>query len=487
MNLSRIARNRPVGRMLRAPWPLLGPPERRISWFLALGAAGAFLLVQEGFIAGSDGQSMYEVARSLAEEGNLAVPADYGVEGADGRFYSKYGLGLPLLAVPFYTAGRVIAGAVPGTTDLVTHATVASLSPLIAAGLVVAMFLLARRLGGSTRSSLVTAIAAVVGTYTVVYSKEFFSEPLTALGLVVSFERALAHRPAQSGVALSVAALARPQSFLVAPLVGAALLWRKGLRHSFAFVWSLGAAAAVTAAYNLVRFGHPMRFGYHDAGFFTPMWEGIHGLLLHPSKSLFLFAPVVLLTGPGLRWLWKHDDRPAVVLLAGNFALTLAVAAAWQSWAGGWSWGPRLLIPGVVPLIACIAPWVDARPRRMPLVVALAALGFLVSASSLVVSSRAQQLDRPPPEIGPRVLRQIELVPETVQYTFSHWTSYERGQGLNNRYLTLWQIGLVRAVGHKGWLIAVPISTVLVAVTAASGRALVSELRSRETARARSS
>lgn len=483
VNRSATSKERLLGGLLHAPQSLLRSPDRRLSCFLGLGAAGAFLLVQEGFIAGSDGQAMYQVARSLTEQGDLSVPTAYGTEGVGGQFYGKYGIGLSLLAVPFYAAGRVIAGAVPGSADLVTHATVASLSPLIAVGLVVAMFLLARRLGGSTLSSLITAIGAVVGTYTVVYTKEFFSEPLTALGLVVSFERALADRPAQSGWGLAVAALARPQSFLLAPVVAAVLWWRRGLRRSLGFAWPVVAAVGLTLTYNFVRFEAPFRFGYRDEGFFTPIGQGLQGLLLHPSKSLLLFAPIVLLTPPAVIWGWQRNKRDAVVLLIGNFVVTLVLAATWHSWTGGWSWGPRLLIPGMLPLLASIAPWVDARPRRMRLVAALAALGFLVSAPSLVVSSRAQQLDRPPPAIGPRVLRQVELVPQTVDYTLSHLTSYDRDQGLNYRYLTLWQIGVVRAVGHKGWLIAVPISTVLVAVTAASGRALASELRSCETAR----
>ena len=45
-------------------------------------------------------------------------------------------------------------------------------------------------------------------------------------------------------------------------------------------------------------------------------------------------------------------------------AITFATAALWFAWHGGWSWGPRLLLPGLVPAIAAIGPWISMRSRQ---------------------------------------------------------------------------------------------------------------------------
>ncbi len=70
----------------------------------------------------------------------------------------------------------------------------------------------------------------------------------------------------------------------------------------------LAIAAAITVAYNLVRFGDALEFGYKepvDPGFTTPLWEGARGLLLSPEKSIVLFAPAVVLVPFALAALWR--------------------------------------------------------------------------------------------------------------------------------------------------------------------------------------
>ena len=59
----------------------------------------------------------------------------------------------------------------------------------------------------------------MLGTYLLPYGRDFFTEPLVALGLVVMVERALAGREQQAALALAAAVLARPQSAAFAPLL----------------------------------------------------------------------------------------------------------------------------------------------------------------------------------------------------------------------------------------------------------------------------
>jgi hypothetical protein len=72
-----------------------GSAERRLAVWLFVFVVSALLVVQEGAITGYDGQTMYEVTRSLVERGTFAVSEEFNtLPGPDGRWYSRYGLGL---------------------------------------------------------------------------------------------------------------------------------------------------------------------------------------------------------------------------------------------------------------------------------------------------------------------------------------------------------------------------------------------------------
>ena len=101
-------------------------------------------------------------------------------------------------------------------------------------------------------------------------------------------------------------------------------------------------------AHNARRFGDPFRFGYPGEGFTTPPWEGIAGLLLSPGKSVFLYAPPLILAA--LLWPRFRRAQPALgAFLAAAWILALAFYGSWWAWGGGWCWGPRFLVP-LIPL-----------------------------------------------------------------------------------------------------------------------------------------
>src|SRR4030067_3088531 len=55
-----------------------------------------------------------QVAISIVERVELSIPeSSYSIRGRDGRFYSLYGLGWSILAVPFYAIGKVLGGRHP--------------------------------------------------------------------------------------------------------------------------------------------------------------------------------------------------------------------------------------------------------------------------------------------------------------------------------------------------------------------------------------
>jgi hypothetical protein len=453
--------------------------DRNLAVRLGVAVALFLLLVGQAQVTVLDGSSMLAVAHSIVHDGTFAVPPRLGVAGHDGLFYSKYGLLLPLLAtVPVALVQPI--GAITGRVGLLEAAAAASLMPLVCGALAAAVFALGRRLGAPRRAAALVAVGAVLGTYVLPYGRDFFTEPLVALGLVVMVERALAGRERQAGAALALAVLARPQSAAFAPLLLAYVALRPGgsVRAAARTLPPLAVAAGITVTYNLVRFADPLQFGYRppvDPGFTTPLLEGTAGLLFSPAKSVLLFAPAIVLVPFAALSLWRRG-RATVALVLALFAVTWALAATWHSWQGGWSWGPRLVIPGVVVALALTGPWIGTHAMRLRLAALLFAAGFVVSLPAVLAPAGLQQLDRGSSD-GPQVVRQYERLPELTR------RSVRAGRGTAargddyRRYLALWQAGIVREFGPWGLLPAVLGSVLLLVALVLVARPLGRRLR----------
>jgi SAM-dependent methyltransferase len=456
-------------------------PERRLLMWLVITMSATFLVFQNGAVTGYDGGTMYQVTKSIVDRHTLAVSKEWNtLPGRGGLRYSRYGLGLSLVAAIPYVLVRPVANRSHHPEEF-SAAAVASAIPITTAALVAALYLLARRMGARVGAALLVAVGAVVGTFVLPYSKEFFSEPLAALGLVLAIERLLADRPATAGLALGAAVLTRPQLLLFVP-VFVLFAWRRqagaGLLRAIA---GLTPGLVATFGYNFVRFGNPLSFGYQDVGFTTPFLKGAGGLLFEPTKSVLLFAPIVVLFPFALRHLWRKR-RSAFWLVTANLAIAFVFTATWFAWHGGWCWGPRLLIPGLLPTIAAIGPWLSTLARHRVAVLLLGA-GFVVSFPALIVSTQAQQLEvkAPPPQthfldtqplFSPSIPRQFELIIPTARFSVEHPFEGLR-EGRNDlHYLSLWQVAATRVIGAAGLPLSAAGTALLLVVAVAGYRKL---------------
>jgi hypothetical protein len=434
--------------------------ERLMVW-LGVVMAAALLLLSSGTITGADGPAVYEVAKSIVEEHDLTIPAPLGFRGVDDRLYDVHGLGLALISTLPYAAVRPVASRT-SNPDLMTRAAVASTMPLVAALVVVAMFALSRTLGSDRKAALLVAVGAVVATYLFPYSKDFYSEPLATLFVVVSIQQTLAGKPVGAGLALAGAGITRPQTIALIPVV-LWFVWRDQGVRALVQTGTLAASGVVIEAwYNFARFGDVLRINPLQGGLdFGGEWlEGASGLLFLPAKSVFLFAPVALLLASGSATLWSRS-RAGFWLLTWNLVLTFAIAAAWPAWDGGYVWGPRLLIPGLIPALASLAPWLSEGGRgRWHVMIGLLALGFMVNLPGVLVSTRAQLVE-PTSIHGPTIIRQSELIGPAFQFTKAHlFEHFSRPE----RYVDFWQSLVARSAGKGGLALAGLFSALLLAV-----------------------
>ncbi|MDY6876037.1 MAG: hypothetical protein SWK90_07560 [Chloroflexota bacterium] len=383
--------------------------ECKMARYIFILLLALYLLSASLRIDSGDGETMYRVTYSLVTGQGLAIPMEprmtdtfgawgevepvelfeggdgYGLWGADGRYYAKYGLGWSLAAAPLCALGRALASLLPGATEgFLTRAAVMLLNPLLTAGAAVLLFYLARRIY-SISLAVTLALLYGLGTIAWYYAESAFSEPLATLlllGAIYAVE--CDHLPA-AGVMLGGMILTRQMALLLALPVAAWALIRVWLdrpdrlfRSATVLLIPLAFGQLATLGYNVYRFGDPLESGYRGVAWNTPLFLGLYSLLLSPGKGLFVFMPLLLLGvlgWPALRrrdWAW---------LILGLALFHLVSHALYRDWSGGGGWGPRLLLP-IVPLVLLpageiIPRWQARRIGRIFLVLLVALSLFI--------------------------------------------------------------------------------------------------------------
>jgi hypothetical protein len=398
--------------------------------FLAL-----FLLSAAGHLYTIDSYLNYSVTASIATRGTLEIPGlMMTVEGTGGRHFSKLGVGQSLAAVPLYWIGSGVERAYPEGRAFRAYSRRFLVPPpgggepvtaepqtlirasdrdgarvffptlacsFFAAGVCTFFWAALRRYGLSPGRALAATFLPAVATPLWVYARDFFAEPLFALSLVGVFYLVTTEnegrRPANAALAgglSSIGILARVSYLPLVGLFGLYLLFTRRDRRKDAAWYVLASlpGALAVGLINLYKFGSPLMSGYHtafDKGFSTPLIKGIFWNLASPYRSLFLYAPPVILFFLGLRWFGRRY-RGHLFLLSGIFIYMLVLYSGWWAWHGGWCWGPRFLVP-VMPLMMLpgLAAWAGGKRWLGPAAVILGVAGLAVNLGAILVNYTA--------------------------------------------------------------------------------------------------
>ncbi len=324
----------------------------------------------------------WAVAASVVERGSLDVSwlspllgpgfEDLSVRG--GRLYANKAPGLAAVALPGYLAARPAAGppARGGMRlSLTAMRLVGATLPALLLGVVFARA--AARFGGEPSRVVVGLFALLFATPLLAYGLLLFSHALAAAGLFGAWAalflpeggRRGARRELLAGALLGLAVLSEPPALVPAAVLAGCAAWRRGAARPLRVVLGAVPFAIVLLAYNAVCFGGPFELpSGHEANpaFRTLAESGIFGvslpspalfvrLLLDPSKGLLVFAPVLLLSLRALPVTARVLGRSAAVAL-GLAPLSLALLyAGYPNWHGGFTVGPRYLVPAIPFLV----------------------------------------------------------------------------------------------------------------------------------------
>jgi len=352
--------------------------------------------------------SRFDLVRAIVEKGTLAIDdfawntGDYAT--VDGHIYSDKAPGLAFAAVPIHFAAnailhlrfvdsvvqRLAAGPAFGDTlkegstglqiDKVRHALgiLAStflmvMLPSALLGVLIYSFLGDLNLPRTSR--VATPLIYGLATSAFPYSGEFYAHQFAAVFLFAAFYLAFSMRRGRLGPRAML-----PIGFLISysviseyptALIGVAISL-----YAVAAVpnkrWIAGAIFAglfpitLWAWHNLVIFGTPIKLGYeystlwqseHSIGFLSlsaPTLESIWGITFDSYRGLYFTSPILLMTWPGLYLFWRTRMHRAELVVCGwattSFMLFNASSAMWQ---GGFSIGPRYLVP-MLPFAAVL-------------------------------------------------------------------------------------------------------------------------------------
>jgi hypothetical protein len=246
------------------------------------------------------------------------------------------------------------------------------------------LVLLARDFGATPRVSAVVGLAYGLSTPAYAYATLAYGHQASAFALLASFlliwkkgPRFGRLRLATAGFLAASASVIELQVGPVSAILGIYLIVEV-LQRRYPFTGLLAFAAGAmipTLAlllYNQSAFGSPWDMGYshhttfghvhtedNPLGLKAPDWSKLGPLLVGPYRGLFVYAPILVLAPPG--WIvlaWRRRWAPAIVSFL-VCAAVLLVNLCYPEWTGGWSTGPRLLVPlvpfAMIPVAGLLA------------------------------------------------------------------------------------------------------------------------------------
>jgi hypothetical protein len=313
------------------------------------------------------------------------------------------------LVLPWNALGRYALAKLPGlpaaNADLAVASGICWSNATCAALAVSASFLLFLHLSAPPRNALTCSLLLAFCTPLFVYSGWLYPEPATTaifLTAAVLFfgtgTLSPALRVVLASLLLAFSIHVRPANLVtVLVFIASAFLLDRSAdnqgfrRRALILTAFLAASVGIYLLRNQALFGNAFDYGVPPTAengkdlesWHNPLWIGVVGYLFSPGKSIFLFAPPIILGILGLPALWRRNRPLAFLCTAVPFASLLLYSIRTQ-WEGGYNYGPRYLVPSVTFLCLPIVMLFHDKPRWLrPAFWAAAMIGFVVQAIGL--------------------------------------------------------------------------------------------------------
>jgi hypothetical protein len=359
-----------------------------------------------------DGQTRYEVARSLVDHGDLVI-RDPNVRfavfpGRDGQLHSKY-------RFPQSAAGVTAIVLADGTGPVrePRRHFFFSLIGAVACGVLASTYTLwFRHLGHGPGASLFWSTAGILCTPSWFYGTSSFDDILGTAAVVLAVAVAVGTRrrspwwgAAAAGLVLGLAFNCKEPLGAYLPVVLAGCYdprrrFREQVGRMAVALAGLALGVAAYWAYDRYKFppgttaAHAELLEHYAPTFGGDPLAAWLGLTLSPGAGALWYCPTLLLSLAGLATWYRADKWFVWSVVAASVVLTAFVCTL-TFFAGDPAWGPRYL----TPVFAVLWLFTPAGVRRMRPGVApvLLALGALVQLAALSVDPHRLYVEREMP------------------------------------------------------------------------------------------
>jgi hypothetical protein len=325
--------------------------------------------------------SRYDLVRALVEDNSTRIDRFAQNTGDkafyDGHYFSDKAPGTALIGVPVYrllTLSFGVAGA--GTPDPQTAVeALAFVESGIPTVLLVLLLLRFLRPAVGEGWAIVVSIGYGLGSIAFPFATMFFGHAASAFFLFSAFYllwqwRVDRHgwRPLLAGFLAACAVLVEMPVVLGVAVLGLYALWL-GRRQALRFIVGGIPILMVLMAYNWLTFGSPLSIGYQYAtifgqqnseGIFSIVWPSLTTTadLLFSPRGLLRLAPWFCLAPFGVLACRRRSIRTEVLVCVGICAVFLAYNSGALNPFGGWTPGPRYLLPALpfAAILVALAP-----------------------------------------------------------------------------------------------------------------------------------
>ncbi len=291
---------------------------------------------------------------SIVERGELTVHDMFqALEGPNGKSYSRYGIGYPILMIPFYLVGELL----PSWPMFMGNANVFAmlLSSLLITALVGWVFYrICIQFQTSPRLAVALSVILIFATPFWPYSQTLFRLTVSSLVLLLIFWCALLYQKVpkkiyfiQIALLVAFAANLREDLAFAVILMGGYAVYIVSPKEKMKMLASFAAGGllgiAIWCGHNYIRFELIFIENYKDISFDYPLIISLPELLAGKRAGLFLYAPCTLLFP--LSFLMMKRYRKLHVWLLCFFILVsyLILYGKSNDWYGGSCYGPRYM------------------------------------------------------------------------------------------------------------------------------------------------
>ncbi|MBI2764023.1 MAG: hypothetical protein HYX54_09835 [Chloroflexi bacterium] len=357
--------------------------------------------------------SRYDLVRALVEDGTTRIDRFQENTGDkafyDGHYYSDKAPGTAILGVPYYVLLQFSSGTVSPDQVTAVQALAFGVSGISTALLVLLLFRYLRSIVGEGWA-LAVGLGFAFGSIAFPFATMFFGHAASSFFLFAAFYLLSrwrmdggTWRPVAAGLLSGIAVLIEIPVVLGVAVLAVYVL-RLGRGPTWRFIAGGIPVALVLMTYDWLTFGGPFTLGYQYAtlfgeqnrqGIISIVWPSLAttGDLLFGPRGLIRLAPWFLFALPGVGALRQRPIRSEVVVCIAIVALFLFYNSGALNPFGGWTPGPRYLMPAL-PFAAILVALVPSVLR--PLVASLMAVGAVVFFIATATMPNAPEIYRDP-------------------------------------------------------------------------------------------